>query len=782
MSVAAMSESAGERGLSSPASSKSAPLDSHKTGPSPHGSGKQTKAVPVSDPTLISGGGRTGPDRLAPVAAPIANADKISLSSQATSSPDLGTITAEAAGPTAPAHSAAPVNGTIATPSPVVSVVSAATPYAPTVGSAPAAFGAAGSLNAVSAAPPGLSAVDNNVPAQIAAAQAPSVPAVPPATSASGKARGRSPPTSPAAFLSSVLGSNDFNVGVQIIAGAAEVVGGAVVGLVGSPTVVMGVGGGLAVADGIRNIIDGIRSARAGHPVTGLVQEAVRGYGGSAADGNRASAALDVASIIGGGSGLLKVLSEGGSVVAKMAGGISVAGLIDDGVASGREVVSGKSETTAAVAGLEGMGMSEQQAQATSTGIQIAAGIGSMHGMFSGPKAGRTISIRNPGDRERGGCSRQGAAAGRAGLTATTDASANATTTTPDPATTTAASSADSPATKTSAETSAARIPPALRRSATPASTQLAHPPIRQLVRPGQTAPLDPAQRLVLPGEAAPLDPAQRLLRPGKPQPSLAPRPRPIGVIGGVGPAADADFMGKIIEETAKLIDVQKDQDHVPAILVRATDMPDRTAALLGGGESPGPRLIAAAQTLRKAGAGALVVICNTAHAWEPLLSANAGIPVLHIVDAAIKQAREVAPDARTIGLMATSGTVAARIYQEKLGAMGYRVITPDADAQRDLVMGGIYGGEGFSGVKSGDLEEGGRRLNAAAQQLVAREADVLFLACTEIPLVVSERVNGVPTVDPTRALARDAAQWYLSQSEHAASPIVVPGARRPAP
>ena len=56
-----------------------------------------------------------------------------------------------------------------------------------------------------------------------------------------------------------------------------------------------------------------------------------------------------------------------------------------------------------------------------------------------------------------------------------------------------------------------------------------------------------------------------------------------IGIIGGMGPLATADLFEKITLHTR----AQKDQDHLRVLIDSNTNIPDRTAALLHGGEDP---------------------------------------------------------------------------------------------------------------------------------------------------------------------------------------------------
>ena len=82
-----------------------------------------------------------------------------------------------------------------------------------------------------------------------------------------------------------------------------------------------------------------------------------------------------------------------------------------------------------------------------------------------------------------------------------------------------------------------------------------------------------------------------------------------IGIIGGMGPAATADLMKKIIDMT----DASCDQEHIHMLIDSNTNIPDRTAAILHGGEDPVPEMLASARRLEGAGADFLIMPCNTA-------------------------------------------------------------------------------------------------------------------------------------------------------------------------
>ena len=85
-----------------------------------------------------------------------------------------------------------------------------------------------------------------------------------------------------------------------------------------------------------------------------------------------------------------------------------------------------------------------------------------------------------------------------------------------------------------------------------------------------------------------------------------------LGVLGGMGPLASAHFMLRL----TLLTPAERDQEHIPTILWSDPRIPDRIAGLKGTGPDPLPWLLHGIHGLRQAGCGAIVIPCNTVHAW----------------------------------------------------------------------------------------------------------------------------------------------------------------------
>jgi aspartate racemase len=230
---------------------------------------------------------------------------------------------------------------------------------------------------------------------------------------------------------------------------------------------------------------------------------------------------------------------------------------------------------------------------------------------------------------------------------------------------------------------------------------------------------------------------------------------RILGVLGGMGPLASAQFMVRL---TLLTPDADRDQDHIPAVLWSDPRVPDRTEARLAGGEDPLPALLRGLRGLEAAGCGAVAIPCNTAHGWFDAMRAATWLPILHIVDAAADELARLGVPGGRIGVMGTEGTLAMRLYQDRLDARGYECLTPDPEAMARLVTPAI------ALVKANRVAEAYAPLAEAARALVARGAQAVVLGCTEIPLgLAAGPPPPVPTADTIDALARAAIAWARS-------------------
>ncbi|KOU66921.1 aspartate racemase [Streptomyces sp. MMG1533] len=213
-----------------------------------------------------------------------------------------------------------------------------------------------------------------------------------------------------------------------------------------------------------------------------------------------------------------------------------------------------------------------------------------------------------------------------------------------------------------------------------------------------------------------------------------------------MGPAATADFYAKLVATTPGT----SDQDHLRTVIWSDPTIPDRTEALLGDGPDPTPWLLDGSRVLREAGATVIAIPCNTAHAFVPRITDHIGLPIVHMIGEAARHLTTLSPRIHTAGLLATTGTVRAGLYQEWLDRFGIRLVLPDADSQDHEVMAAIHA------VKAGTHDDMTTAFLArAAGRLIEQGAQAVVAGCTEIPLGLPADAVDVPLVDPALVLAQ---------------------------
>jgi len=228
-------------------------------------------------------------------------------------------------------------------------------------------------------------------------------------------------------------------------------------------------------------------------------------------------------------------------------------------------------------------------------------------------------------------------------------------------------------------------------------------------------------------------------------------REKIIGVIGGMGPEATLDFFSKVIKNTP----ATKDQEHLRMIIDNNPKVPDRTAAILGKGESPVEVMAESGQALARAGADFVVIPCVSAHYFLDELRAKLTLPILSAFDAIASLIQREFPAMRTVGLLATKGTIQGGRFADKIREKGLTVIVP-GPADQDRVMGAIYKIKG-SASNSQLRDDITKTLVDVAHRLRDQGAEGIIAGCTEIPLVLKPEHLSVPLFDSLLILAQAA-------------------------
>lgn len=229
---------------------------------------------------------------------------------------------------------------------------------------------------------------------------------------------------------------------------------------------------------------------------------------------------------------------------------------------------------------------------------------------------------------------------------------------------------------------------------------------------------------------------------------------------------AGVELHKRIIENT--LTD-GTDQTHFEVLhLSRSSDVPDRTEFLLENkGRNPASGMFRtmqiAAKSLEFARKDIVAGIpCNTFHApkifnyfMDLLEKEKLNIKIAHMLEETARFIRQVAPKAKTIGLMSTTGTRKVGVYNEILKPYGFKVTEVDEKTQNglhDSIYNKKWGIKAVSPVTK-QTRENFLKYSKILQQ---KGAEAIILGCTEIPIALPEKeLLGIPLIDPMVALAR---------------------------
>ncbi len=185
-----------------------------------------------------------------------------------------------------------------------------------------------------------------------------------------------------------------------------------------------------------------------------------------------------------------------------------------------------------------------------------------------------------------------------------------------------------------------------------------------------------------------------------------------LGVLGGMGPAACAEFL-RILARDCPAHD---DSQHPKIIMLSDPETPDRSNGIMGLGPDPLPVIRKNLLELVRFGAEVLAVPCNTAHYFIDRFREELPVPLIHIVEATVEAAKELS-QGNCSWLLATDGTQKSLIYPACAEKMRYH--------------------------KSGDMKTAGETMKSVVLDLW-RERDVpVTMGCTELPLAYE--ASGLP-------------------------------------
>ena len=217
-----------------------------------------------------------------------------------------------------------------------------------------------------------------------------------------------------------------------------------------------------------------------------------------------------------------------------------------------------------------------------------------------------------------------------------------------------------------------------------------------------------------------------------------------------MGPQATVLLMQKVLAAVPAL----DDADHIPLIVHQNPSVPSRIKRLVDGvGDDPGPVLAQMAQDLAAAGAQALAMPCNTAHAYALQIIAATPLPFLDMRTASLDHLRSILPPGARVGMLASPAVRMARVFDVPFAASGLQpVFLADEAALLALIRQ----------VKSGDTGKAVHAEMARLGKMLASQSDHVLIACTELSLLTAA-MDGLAWTDSLDCLTNCIADFAKS-------------------
>jgi aspartate racemase len=232
-----------------------------------------------------------------------------------------------------------------------------------------------------------------------------------------------------------------------------------------------------------------------------------------------------------------------------------------------------------------------------------------------------------------------------------------------------------------------------------------------------------------------------------------------LGVLGGMGPLASAEFVRTIYEYSGEAHG--RDQDSPSVLLYSEPSLPDRTEALLRGeDEELLGRLVESLERLRAMGASQIVICCMTIHHLLPRLPHDLRERVIPLTDVIFERVESLGK--RQL-VLCSSGT-------RKLGLLQAH---PRWERAKDYLL---FPGEAEQHELHRLIYEVKR--NRAVRRacsfieflLSTNRVDSFVAACSEVHLLAkhfgdSGGRRGYGCVDPLSIIAKQVAGWHLYET-----------------
>lgn len=218
-----------------------------------------------------------------------------------------------------------------------------------------------------------------------------------------------------------------------------------------------------------------------------------------------------------------------------------------------------------------------------------------------------------------------------------------------------------------------------------------------------------------------------------------------IGILGGMGAAASANFYQSLVQIAQKKFHAENDDDF-PAIWIYNLPITGFDETGFVNLENVKLQLIESLKKLEATGSDFIVIPCNTVHYLLETMRESIKIPILSILEITAKAVQK--EGFKKVGLLNSQSTGQYQLYEktfEKLGIATCSATNKEQLQVNEIIRHVMAGSQGQQ-----DIDE----LNKIIQRFQEQGAQTIILGCTELPLAFSQKNCLLPVFNTTTILA----------------------------
>lgn len=223
-----------------------------------------------------------------------------------------------------------------------------------------------------------------------------------------------------------------------------------------------------------------------------------------------------------------------------------------------------------------------------------------------------------------------------------------------------------------------------------------------------------------------------------------------LGILGGLGPAATANFMNQIIQ----MSEASTDQEHIDMLIANVPSIPDRTSYIKNSIKEPNPltKMVEIAKFMEESGVESIAIPCITAHYFHYELAQNCQCNIFNAVEETAKYLKK--HNISKVGVLATDGTIKSELFQKTLLEYNVEPVIP-SEHNQEKVMDIIY-----DQVKKGHSVDM-KLFNSISDELLDKGAEVIILGCTELSIIKNSQAIEGRYLDVIDVLAMRCVEEY---------------------